>query len=106
MKALHSLSTILVLLSATTLPLWADILILKTSDRVTGSFDGGAACVVKFRTSYGDVKAYDALSVLQTQFTDDPKMTVHPTTSANTAFTFPAGSKITIRMIDSNGGDN
>ena len=47
MKAFRLLFTIILMLSATTLPLRADTLILKTGDRVTGSFEGGTAQVVK-----------------------------------------------------------
>ena len=112
MKAFHSLLTIIALSSATALPAWADTLILKSGDHVTGSFEGGTARVVKFRTSYGEVKEYDVLSVQQIQFSNEQKTTVLPTTTpspfnkANTAFTLPAGSKMTIRMIDSISSEN
>ena len=107
-----------------------DTLILKTGEPVTGYYEGGTARVVKFRSSYGDVKDYDILSIQQIQFSDDQKTPVLPTTSAtpatapnnapqlrtpaerpasppvsgnaaNTGYTIPTGSKITIRMIDS-----
>jgi len=56
------------------------------------------------------VKDYDVLSVQQIQFSNEQKTTVLPTTSklnkADTAFTFPAGSKMTIRMIDSTSSEN
>jgi hypothetical protein len=68
---------------------------LKTGDRVTGTFEGGTAHVVKFRTSSGGVTEYDVLSVQQIQFIDEQK------TTSDGSHTFPAGSKITIRMIDS-----
>lgn len=112
MKAFHSLLTIIALSSATALPAWADTLILKSGDHVTGSFEGGTGRVVKFRTSYGEVKEYDVLSVQQIQFSNEQKTTVLPTTTpspfnkANTAFTLPAGSKMTIRMIDSISSEN
>jgi hypothetical protein len=128
MKAFKSLFTIIILLAVTTLPVWADTLILKTGERVTGYFEGGTARVVKFRSSYGDVKDYDILSVQQILFSDEQKTTVLPATpvvpldseapqlksasdrpvspassgnAANTAYTFGTGSKISIRMIDS-----
>jgi hypothetical protein len=110
MKAFRLVFTIILLLFATTSPVWADTLILKNGDRVTGSFEGGTARVVRFRTFYGEVKEYDVLSVQQIQFSNEQKTTVLPATSkldtANTAFTFPAGSKMTIRMIDSISGEN
>jgi hypothetical protein len=57
-----------------------------------------------------EVKDYDVLSVQQIQFSNEQKTTVLPTTSklnkADTAFTFPAGSKMTIRMIDSISSEN
>jgi len=131
MKAFNSIFTVIVFLAAIALPASADTLILKNGERVTGFFEGGTARVVKFRTSSGDLKDYDILSVQQLQFSDDQKPTVSlttpsvsaaPTTSdapqlkspaerpvlppnagnaANTAYTFSTGSKITIRMIDS-----
>ncbi|HLQ75790.1 MAG TPA: hypothetical protein VK210_00450 [Terriglobia bacterium] len=99
----------------------ADTLILKTGERVTGYYEGGSARVVKFRSSSGDVRDYDILSVQQIQFSDDQKTTVLPTSdapqlrtpaerpssppvssnAANTGYTIPTGSKLTIRMIDS-----
>jgi hypothetical protein len=82
MKPFNSLFTITILLSATTSPALADVLILKTGDHVTGSFDGGTARVVRFRTAY-DVKDYDILSVQQIQLIDEQKTTVPPTTSAS-----------------------
>jgi hypothetical protein len=70
MKPFNSLFTIITLSPATTSLASADILILKTGGRVTGSFDGGNARVVRFRTAYGDVKEYDILGVQQVQFID------------------------------------
>jgi hypothetical protein len=83
MKLFNSLFTIILLSPATTSPALADILILKTGGRVTGSFDGGNGRVVRFRTAYGDVKEYDILNVQQIQFVDEQKTTVLPTTSAS-----------------------
>ena len=138
MKAFSSFITIITLLALVAAPAFADTLILKTGERVTGYFEGGTARVVKFRASSGDVKDYDILSVQQIQFSDDQKTTVLPTApestsassasaaaapsaqapqlrsaserpafpptagnAANTAYTFPTGSRIVIRMIDS-----
>jgi len=58
------------------------------------------------------VKEYDVLNVQQILFSNEQKTTVFPTSSAepsstpNAAHTLPAGSKITIRMIDSIGMEN
>jgi hypothetical protein len=92
----------------------ADTLILKTGENVTGSFDGGTARVVKFRTTSGSVKEYDILTIQQILFSDDDKTAVLPTTptatnpstASNAAYTFPAGTKLTVLMIDSIGGEN
>ena len=106
MKIFHSILTIILSMAFMTSPAWTDTLILKTGDRVTGSFDGGTANVVKFRTVYRGVREYDIKSVQQIQFGDKQNKTVDPTTSAepsgsSAAQIYPAGSKITIRMIDS-----
>jgi hypothetical protein len=106
MHPFKSLSLIIISLAVAASAAWADTLTLKTGERVTGSFDGGTAQVVKFRASSGGVKEYDVLSVQQIQFSDEQKTTVLPTTSVKTAHTFPAGSKITIRMIDSITSEN
>jgi len=116
-------------------PAFADTLLLKSGERVSGYYEGGTARTVKFRPTDGVVKDYDILSVQQIQFGDPtPAKPVVPATSsaepkpvtpatssaaprlvpgnervtrptssnaANTGFTIPTGSKITIRMIDS-----
>ena len=112
MKALQLLVIATVSLAVTTSTARADTLILKTGDRITGSFDGGTARVVRFRSLSDGVKEYDVSSVQQIQFSDEQK-SVLPTTSAkppasateDSAYTIPVGSKITIRMIDSIGED-
>jgi hypothetical protein len=112
MKAFQSSLMIMMLFAVAVSQGWADTLILKSGDRVTGSFDGGTEHVVKFRTSSGGVKEYDVLNVQQILFSNEQKSTVLPTTSAepssasNAVHTLPAGSKITIRMIDSIGMEN
>lgn len=120
MKAFGSRIAIVLLLALFATPAWADTLILKTGERVSGYFEGGTARILKFRPTGGDVKDYDVLSVQQIQFSDEQKTTVLPTTNAgpslqprrapgpapavnasSAAYTFPTGSKILIRMIDS-----
>jgi hypothetical protein len=113
---------VLVLFAA---PVFADTLVLKSGERVSGYFEGGTARTVKFRASDGVAKDYDILNVQQIQFGDAtaakpaapaassasaaPRLVpgnervTRPTSSnaASTGFTIPTGSKITIRMIDS-----
>jgi hypothetical protein len=111
---------VLVLFAA---PVFADTLILKSGERVSGYFEGGTARTVKFRASDGVAKDYDILTVQQVQFGDttaakpaapatssvEPRLVpgnervTRPTSSnaASTGFTIPTGSKVTIRMIDS-----
>jgi hypothetical protein len=110
----------LVLIAA---PAFADTLVLKSGERVSGYYEGGTARTVKFRASDGVAKDYDILTVQQVQFGDaaaarpaapatssaEPRLlpgnerVTRPTSSnaAATGFTIPTGSKITIRMIDS-----
>lgn len=113
---------VLVLFAA---PVFADTLILKNGERVSGYFEGGTARTVKFRASDGVAKDYDILTVQQIQFGEAtaakpaapaansasaaPRLVpgnervTRPTSSnaASTGFTIPTGAKITIRMIDS-----
>jgi len=111
---------------ALVLPAFADTLILKTGEKVTGYYQGGTARVIKFQTADGAVKDYDLLAVQQIQFGDsntaaasapgpssapsaDPRLVpgtqrvTRPTsaTAANTGFTIPTGSKVVISMVDS-----
>jgi hypothetical protein len=102
-------------------PAFADTLYLKTGARVTGYFEGGTARVVKFRGADGVIKDYDILQVQQVLFGDTtpapaanninnpatPQLRAPadrpPTTStaaANTAYTIPTGTKITIQIVD------
>ena len=115
---------------ALALPAFADTLILKSGEKVTGYYQGGTARVIKFQTADGAVKDYDLLSVQQIQFGDsaiaaappgasaaassssappaDPRLlpgnqrVTRPTssTAAGTGYTIPTGGKIVIRTID------
>jgi hypothetical protein len=127
-RKLTQITTFIAVLVLFAVPLFSDTLVLKSGERVSGYFEGGSARIVKFRANDGIVKDYDILSVQQIQFGDDkspissttrsgsssatqtpPRLVpgnervTHPTSSsaANTAWTIPTGSKITIRMIDS-----
>jgi hypothetical protein len=117
----------LIVVVALAVPAFADTLILRSGEKVTGYFQGGTARVIKFQTADGVVKDYDLLSVQQIQFGDsstaaapppspaqsatssaDPRLVAGnqrvtrpvSATAANTGFTIPTGSKIVIRMID------
>ena len=115
MKKLIQFAASAAVLAVAIAPAFADTLILKSGERVSGYFEGGSARIVKFRAADGALKDYDILSVQQIQFGDaaaaaDPKLrpaTERPPTrptannAANTGYTIPTGSKISIRMIDS-----
>src|SRR5689334_78902 len=129
MKRLTKLTVFVTVLAFFALPAFADTLVLKSGEHVTGYYEGGSARVVKFRSADGSVKDYDILAVQQIQFGDQatpaPRQTTSTTpatsgseprllpgserpparptsnSAANTAFTVPTGSKIVIRMIDS-----
>lgn len=122
MRRLTQITALAAVLALFAVPALADTLVLKSGERVTGYYEGGSARVVKFRANDGVVKDYDILSVQQIQFGDgaapkpatpstssEPRLApgservTRPTSSnaANTGFTIPTGSKVSIRMIDS-----
>jgi hypothetical protein len=134
MKKVMQFTAFVAVLALTLSPAFADTLILKSGERVSGYFEGGTARVVKFRSSDGSLKDYDILSVQQIQFGDasvtsappanraapanaatssataDPRLRpsaerppARPAANnaANTGYTLPTGSTISIRMIDS-----
>jgi len=122
MKKFTQLAAAAMALVLVTAPAFADTLLLKTGARVTGYFEGGTARVVKFRGADGVIKDYDILSVNQILFGDSsptpaPISNTNNTTTpqlrtpaerpsttspaaANTAYTIPTGSKITIQTVD------
>src|SRR5262245_47914505 len=67
---------------ALALPAFADTLILKSGEKVTGYYQGGTARVIKFQTADGGVKDYDILSVQQIQFGDSVAAAVPAATPA------------------------
>ena len=121
MRRLTQITVLAAVLALLAVPALADTLTLKSGERVTGYYEGGSARMIKFRANDGVVKDYDILSVQQLQFGDPapkaptpstssaPRLTpgservTRPTSSnaANTGFTIPTGSKVSIRMIDS-----
>ena len=128
MKRLTQLTAAVAMVVLVTTFAFADTLVLKTGARVTGYFEGGTARVVKFRGADGVVKDYDILSVQQVQFGDAtptpaannslnsptpnttapqlrapserPPAQPPSTAAANTAYTIPTGTKITISTVD------
>jgi hypothetical protein len=85
MKKLVQLTVFASVLMLALTPAFADTLILKSGERVSGYFEGGSARVVSFRAANGTVKDYDILAVQQIQFGDT-------TTSSNTTSTAPTSS--------------
>ena len=128
MKTLRQITILAAVFALVVVPAFSDTLVMKNGERHSGYFEGGTARVVKFRGSDGVVRDFDILSVQQVQFGDektasspapansaarpatsaDPRLlpggerVTRPTSSnaANTGFTIPTGSKISIRMID------
>jgi hypothetical protein len=105
-------------------PAFSDTLVLKNGQRVSGYFEGGSARVIKFNSN-GITKDYDIFSVQEILFGDEKTTSTTPassrpvtstprlipaderpparpasTSAANTAYTIPTGSKISIRMVD------
>jgi hypothetical protein len=126
MKKFTQLTAAVVMLVLVSVPAFADTLVLKTGARVTGYFEGGTARVVKFKGTDGIVRDYDILSVQQVQFGDNtpppannvsnstapattpqlrapadrPPAQPPSTVAANTAYTIPTGTKLTISTVD------
>lgn len=65
---------------------FADTLLLKNGERVSGYYEGGTTRVVKFRGADGNVRDYDILGVDRLQFGDVPQaaapVPVRPATPA------------------------
>jgi hypothetical protein len=121
MRRLTQITALAVVAALFAVPTFADTLILKSGERLSGYYEGGSARTVTFRASGGAAKEYDILSIQQIQFGDasakpatsssspEPRLApgservTRPTSSnaANTGFTIPTGSKVSIRMIDS-----
>jgi hypothetical protein len=130
MKKLTQMTTFIAVFALLVAPAFADTLVLKSGEKITGYYEGGTARVIKFRANDGAVKDYDLLSVQQIQFGDEKSASTSNTSNAannannanvsprlvpgservtrpasssaaNTGWTIPTGSKILIRMIDS-----
>src|SRR5215510_1319614 len=63
-------------------PAFADTLVLKSGERVSGYYEGGTARTVKFRTNDGVAKDYDILNVQQIQFGETAAARPAPATSS------------------------
>src|SRR5262245_10611919 len=61
---------------------FADTLVLKTGERISGFFEGGTPRIVKFRTEDGAVKDYDILTVQTIQFGNNDKPAPAPAAAA------------------------
>ncbi|HEX4996587.1 MAG TPA: hypothetical protein VFY29_00065 [Terriglobia bacterium] len=70
------LTVICLTLALSAAPAFADTLILKSGDRISGYFEGGTARVLKFRASDGIIRDYDIVTVERLQFGDDVKPAV------------------------------
>src|SRR5262245_33735965 len=80
MRRFIKLAVFVAVVAIAAVPVFADTLVLKNGERLTGYFEGGSARMVKFRTADGVLKDFDILSVQQIQFGDPaPK----PTTSSD-----------------------
>jgi hypothetical protein len=86
MKRLNQFTAIAALAAVMVAPVFADTLVLKSGERVSGYFEGGSARVVKFRTADGAVKDYDILAVQTIQFGD----TGSSSSSASSSSTAPS----------------
>jgi hypothetical protein len=71
MKKLTQIATWIAVFAILAAPAFADTLVLKSGEKVSGYFEGGSARVIKFRSHVGAVTEYDLLSVQQISFGDD-----------------------------------
>src|SRR5215467_6648458 len=70
MKKIAQMITFIAVI-ALVVPAFADTLVLKSGEKITGYYEGGTARVIKFRSADGTIKDYDLLSVQQIQFGED-----------------------------------
>jgi hypothetical protein len=131
MRQLAKVTTFIVVFALFATPAFSDTLVLKSGQRISGYFEGGSARIIKFKTNDGVVKDYDIFAVQEIQFgsattsttssnldssttttartTSQPRLApsservTRPSSSnaANTAWTIPTGTKISIQLIDS-----
>jgi hypothetical protein len=82
--------TLFIAVMALAVPAFADTLVLKSGEKITGYYQGGTARVIKFQTADGMVKDYDLLQVQQIQFGDSSTASTAPAAPASTPATAPA----------------
>src|SRR5215831_18091228 len=70
MKKIAQMMTFIAVI-ALVVPVFADTLVLKNGERITGYYEGGTARVIKFRAADGAIKDYDLLSIQEIQFGED-----------------------------------
>ena len=95
MKKLTQITTFIAVFAILAIAAFADTLVLKSGEKISGFFEGGSARVIKFRTSDGVVKDYDLFSVQQIQFGDDKTASSPSSTSSTTASTSTSNSAAT-----------
>jgi hypothetical protein len=91
MKKLTQTTTFIAVFALLAIPAFADTLVLKSGEKISGFFEGGSARVIKFRTSDGVVKDYDLFSVQQIQFGED-KTASSPSSTSSAASSTSASS--------------
>lgn len=74
-----------ILMSALALPVFADTLVLKNGEKISGYFEGGTARVIKFRSADGTINDYDLFSIQQIQFGDTKAAAAAPVRPATAA---------------------
>lgn len=92
MDKIRHITATLALLALMAAPAFADTLVLKSGERISGYFEGGTARVVKFRDAAGELRDYDILSVQQLQFGDTPGTATTSNTTTTTNRLNPAAS--------------
>ena len=104
---MKTFASIVVLSCLAVASLSADTLRLKSGETVDGTFLGGDSREVKFLRSNGSVKNYSVADVAAISFGDAdtavsaPAVTAPAPVAAVSGKTVPAGTVVTIRMIDS-----
>lgn len=103
---MRTFASIFVLTCLAVATLGADSLRLKSGETVDGTFLGGDSREVKFLRSNGSVKNYPVSDVAAISFGDAemaaaPSAPVAPKAPAPTGKMVPAGTVVTVRMIDS-----
>ena len=59
MRKLTQITTCIAVVALLAVPAFADTLVLKSGERISGYYEGGSARVIKFRVNDGSVKDFD-----------------------------------------------